>query len=114
MQAARAVTRSISGTADAADSAAAQDDADEEQRRRNARASWKRATTKVASAVRLVRVAKREGEVAGALDGVEEELELARREEEELMREADIHSKGKMTFDQFYSCVKVWRREEEP
>jgi len=32
---------------------------------------------------------------------------------EELMREADIHSKGKMTFDQFYSCVKQWRKNEE-
>eukprot|EP00802_Teleaulax_amphioxeia_P015545 Tamp_15636.p6 GENE.Tamp_15636~~Tamp_15636.p6 ORF type:complete len:111 (+),score=21.31 Tamp_15636:69-401(+) len=77
MQAARAVTRSISGVASGvADSAAAQDDADEE-RRRNARASWKRATTKVASALRLARGAQREGEAAGALDGMEENLELA-------------------------------------
>ena len=83
------MTRSISGVASGVvDSAAAQDDADEE-RRRNARASWKRATTKVASALRLARGAQREGEAAGALDGMEEDLELARREEEELMREAE-------------------------
>jgi len=87
------VTRSISGVASSmADSAAAQDDADEE-RRRNARASWKRATTKVASALRLAREDQQEGEVAGALHGMEEELELARREEEELIREAEEDNK---------------------
>ena len=77
----------------------ADDDAEQEQRRRNARARWKRATTKITNALRLAGrgVESQEwGAATGAsheTDEEDEERQLARQEEEELRREKEEEEK---------------------